>query len=372
MRAMQARWYPHVLGLGLWCLGTAGCVAVVAPLEDVQPDSSDASVEDPTPVDGGDHGDDVDDRDEDAGIEPIRPDTATARPGERCSNADGCRTGSICAETQVCSVECVSDRDCSAGQCHAQSDGRRVCLYSCDPVGGDDCKPATTCIPTPDLILVPHAYCNGVKPELRVAVASGDGETCRTASDCEDGLGCMRTPDAIACTPWCRLHADCPEDRPLCSPAGLEVYVSDKIPGCDATQFECPADQVGLCVSCEFHTPIEWIEGPVWTLAEFQACQTLCPDNELSCIAAMCPGGDRFLTCFDAAVSACAGQLDGPCRFEYEALSCCVADTCRTSPDVGMCATTSCATESTAWDDCRFDSTDCLGTVAGTCVGAAP
>jgi hypothetical protein len=397
---MRARSYLRLLGWAFWWVGTTGC-SLVAPLDGIRRDGPDASnISDTMDAAASEAPSSPDD---DAGVEacrhtgttacdpatcgckprqscmweqdeavcydPVAPDSGAARPGERCSNADDCRQGSICAESQVCSVECARDDDCGGGQCYMQSDRRRVCLYSCDPVGGGDCGPGTTCVPTEDLLLVHHAFCSGIKPAMRDAVASGDGEACRGLSDCEDGLGCMRTPEGIACTPWCRLHAECPQDRPLCSPAGLEVYASNIIADCDDTQFECPADQVGLCVSCEFHTPFSWTEGPVWTSAQSQVCQSTCAENDFACIAAMCPDGERFLSCFDAAISTCAGTLDGPCRSEYDALSCCVADNCQMSPDVTMCAATSCATESTAWQDCSLGTGDCVDAVAATCVG---
>jgi hypothetical protein len=395
---MRARWDLRQLGWALWCVGTLGC-SLVAPLEGVRregtgaPDDADDAAVDEAPSAS----------DDDAGTPACRPtgtnacdptacgcrprqscmwneneavcydpvvdDPGAARPGERCISADGCRQGGICSETQICSIECTSDRECDGGLCVAQSDKRRVCLHSCDPVRGGDCEPGTTCIPTNDLLRVPHAFCNGIKPDMRQAVASGDGEACRGLSDCEDGLGCMRTPEGIACTPWCRLHAECPDDRPLCSPAGLEVYASSILAGCDDTQYECPADQVGLCVRCDFNTPYPWTEGPVWTAAQSQACQSTCPENDFPCIAAMCPDGERFLACFDAAIGTCAGAPDGPCRAAYDALSCCVADNCRMSEDVGMCASIRCATESTAWQDCSLGTGDCVDAVAATCVG---
>jgi hypothetical protein len=285
---------------------------------------------------------------------PAVPERAPGAAGERCTSAAECEVGTSCGEPAVCSIGCITNNDCGGDQCHLQADDSRVCLRRCDPVGGGDCEPQTTCVPTSDQTLVQHAFCAGVKSDMVNPTPSGVGEPCRYSSDCADGLGCIETPAGPTCTPWCRTHADCPAAQ-LCSGAGLSAHARRD-------------DPVGLCDACDGVLPSGWIGRPVWTLQEFQDCQVLCPDDDLACIAAMCPGGDRFLECFGLAASECAGQPQGPCRSEYEALSCCVASACRVSTDQAACLTEQCSGENAAWQSCSANE-DCLGSVAAACVG---
>jgi hypothetical protein len=121
---------------------------------------------------------------------------------------------------------------------------------------------------------------------------------------------------------------------------------------------------------CEIVEPSGWVEGPVWTEAELDACDARCEaqSDVGTCFAERCDDGERFNDCLTTTLARCAGGPAGDCRAEYEAFVCCL-DECFARTDRDSCAQERCGPLGQTFGRCSNDA-ECGAALLEACVVA--
>jgi hypothetical protein len=111
-----------------------------------------------------------------------------------------------------------------------------------------------------------------------------------------------------------------------------------------------------------------------WTVDDFQACRTACPDFDSACITTSCAAGfDVFDGCVGVELNACMTAQGGPCRSEFEAHLCCADENCDLSlptQEAQACVAAECSTTRDAFGTCGTETgiEDCIVTAVPRCL----
>lgn len=283
-----------------------------------------------------------------------------------CESDADCAAGHTCGG-YVCRRYCKSDADCDGEACSPAADasgqivdGLRFCLTSCDPTSPGTCEDSV-CLPTTRETW-PNAFCFGLREGSQAAAeaqplyAVCDRDSGRFPN-CDDGLLCIggNASHHGHCLPYCTSDADCPAAVPTCMKDGTSwADVTTEIGFCYTNQ----------CNEYSVFEPEPYAGAKPWTAAQYASCTSLC-GSDLACQTANCPNAAAFQGCIEDAQIACVAALDGPCRDEYVALSCCTA--CENAPDFLTCTQQMCPAQYQAWNTCFVDP-DCAATIQDVCV----